>query len=355
MNDNYSAVLDAKLDLLKSIIIPRFKIEGNYDINNPVYKNIILQSISLLRWSENYFLSSNVSNMIHECSKTLPLKCTLTADLLPHRAIYVHFDRPIHIINDTFGKFLHTIDGIGIRALKVIDNENDKKYPNLHMIELGTKREGEIVLRDLADEEPVSTMSYMGIIVFGRLVINSKTFNIDDNLELSHVIPLWYNSIKIGSTLEDIGYDNTSIVRNITNNIRSDSDALISLAEGVAETTCNEDNIILSLLLFINQKILHSYNCIPGRATRKRIANSSYPDLNSSITVVTLRKFINRKFSSEHEEVEWTCNWIVKGHWRQQWYASSNVHRPIWIFPYIKGDLDKPFKTPSDRLFNVVR
>lgn len=41
----------------------------------------------------------------------------------------------------------------------------------------------------------------------------------------------------------------------------------------------------------------------------------------------------------------YTCRWMVKGHWRQQWYPSRQVHRPIWINPHIKGPDGKPLKT----------
>ncbi len=30
-------------------------------------------------------------------------------------------------------------------------------------------------------------------------------------------------------------------------------------------------------------------------------------------------------------------SWIVKGHWRNQWYASIEGHKPKWIDPYFKG------------------
>lgn len=41
-------------------------------------------------------------------------------------------------------------------------------------------------------------------------------------------------------------------------------------------------------------------------------------------------------------EVEWSHRWLVRGHWRQQWYASEGVHRAIYINPHIKGPEDKP-------------
>lgn len=30
--------------------------------------------------------------------------------------------------------------------------------------------------------------------------------------------------------------------------------------------------------------------------------------------------------------------WIVRGHWRNQWYAKEGVNKPIWMSPYWKGD-----------------
>ncbi|GAA2165004.1 hypothetical protein [Actinomadura napierensis] len=41
---------------------------------------------------------------------------------------------------------------------------------------------------------------------------------------------------------------------------------------------------------------------------------------------------------------QYTCRWMVKGHWRQQWYPSRQVHRPIWINPHIKGPDGRPLK-----------
>lgn len=37
-----------------------------------------------------------------------------------------------------------------------------------------------------------------------------------------------------------------------------------------------------------------------------------------------------------------TVRHIVRGHWRQQWYASDGSHRPKFIAPYVKGDPSLP-------------
>ncbi|WP_342314652.1 hypothetical protein LIX17_25740 (plasmid) [Mycobacterium avium subsp. hominissuis] len=36
--------------------------------------------------------------------------------------------------------------------------------------------------------------------------------------------------------------------------------------------------------------------------------------------------------------------WVVRGHWRRQWYPSLNRHVPIWITDYIAGPADLPIE-----------
>lgn len=39
---------------------------------------------------------------------------------------------------------------------------------------------------------------------------------------------------------------------------------------------------------------------------------------------------------------EYRNRWMVRGHWRQQWYPSIQDNRPVWIAPYIKGPEGAP-------------
>ncbi|EHB48776.1 hypothetical protein MycrhDRAFT_5617 [Mycolicibacterium rhodesiae JS60] len=36
--------------------------------------------------------------------------------------------------------------------------------------------------------------------------------------------------------------------------------------------------------------------------------------------------------------------WVVRGHWRRQWYPSQNRHIPIWITEYVAGPADLPIE-----------
>lgn len=74
------------------------------------------------------------------------------------------------------------------------------------------------------------------------------------------------------------------------------------------------------------------------------------------VRVVELRrKQAKAEHSGEHDAVDWSHQWIVSGHWRQQWYPSLNANRPRWIMPYVKGPEDKPLKPPRAKVFAVVR
>lgn len=42
---------------------------------------------------------------------------------------------------------------------------------------------------------------------------------------------------------------------------------------------------------------------------------------------------------------EYSVRWVVRGHWRRQWYATQNRHIPIWIMDHIAGPDDAPLVT----------
>jgi hypothetical protein len=92
------------------------------------------------------------------------------------------------------------------------------------------------------------------------------------------------------------------------------------------------------------------------RSERKRRARAGTK--TPTVRVVNIRKVRKGAGSSEHVEaskIDWSCSWIVRGHWRSQWYASEKTHRPKYIEPYVKGDQDKPLKPATRAVFQVIR
>lgn len=113
--------------------------------------------------------------------------------------------------------------------------------------------------------------------------------------------------------------------------------------------------VIGAALLLLQQRIISATSQRPQRAARKRLAAEGYQH-EPLIRVVELRrKQAHSAPSGEHEAVEWSHQWIVSGHWRQQWYPSLNAHQPRWIMPYVKGPEDMPLKPPRAKVFAVVR
>lgn len=108
-------------------------------------------------------------------------------------------------------------------------------------------------------------------------------------------------------------------------------------------------------LAFARQRILTtSSRPINNRQVRKRLAK----DLKHEplIRVVELRQREYQQRDESHDaHIEYTCQWLVRGHWRQQFFPGSGEHRPLWIAPHIKGPSDKPLKAPTITAYEVVR
>jgi hypothetical protein len=86
-----------------------------------------------------------------------------------------------------------------------------------------------------------------------------------------------------------------------------------------------------------------------NRAQRKRILRiqETLPPLMVEPKVVVLRRALIKKDKDEQgKDVNWTHQWMVSGHWRQQWYPSANAHGLIWVPPHLKGPPELPLKTP---------
>jgi hypothetical protein len=78
--------------------------------------------------------------------------------------------------------------------------------------------------------------------------------------------------------------------------------------------------------------------------------------LSEDVTVIHLRR--QRPGGEQHGEsnVEWSHQWLVRGHWRKQPYGAKDnpSYRQIWISPHVKGPEDKPLKV-TKRVFSFDR
>lgn len=84
-------------------------------------------------------------------------------------------------------------------------------------------------------------------------------------------------------------------------------------------------------------------------ASRKNLAIQPF------IKVVTLRRMEQDRPKGESQPRDWQWQWLVGGHWRNQWYEHDKVHRRIFIESYVKGPADKPLRMPQNTIVKVVR
>jgi hypothetical protein len=118
------------------------------------------------------------------------------------------------------------------------------------------------------------------------------------------------------------------------------------------------DHATVHRMLFVLWSMLRDHIAIatitkpPRPSARRWERQTKLP--SGDIIVITLRRPQSRAHDNLGNIIDWSHQWIVDGHWRQQWYPSLNAHRPRWIAPYVKGPEDKPLVV-KEKVFAWIR
>lgn len=123
--------------------------------------------------------------------------------------------------------------------------------------------------------------------------------------------------------------------------------------------------LMATSLNFLSTKVFVSVPSQTDRTVLRRLArnNAHRPQWNS-VNVVSMRRIerATHKSDEEHAPVNWSCHWIVGGasggFWRHQPIKNAEgqwTYYWRWIYPYVKGDLSKPLKPVTKKVFDVVR
>lgn len=91
--------------------------------------------------------------------------------------------------------------------------------------------------------------------------------------------------------------------------------------------------------LLMQQPLAEITDVEPDRAVRKRLHRAGREP--AMVRMIGLRRPKNAT-GTGHSDREYHRQWIVRGHWRQQWHPKRQVHRPVWIAPHIKGPEGAP-------------
>lgn len=263
------------------------------------------QFIRRLPFADTYWLSSTVQPLVLQAARTLPEKTQIDLATPPSPEGFVMLDTP-------FGVKVNDGHETRVMALQWLPSR---------------------IVHDLA--EPIGGGS---VVAPGDIDSYSVMMYVDYGLILPSIMSQW----AFGATLRDM-------VR-VQNERRADNmtdDDVLTGVQGIS--------IWAALGLFVQQRILISSHTRAERHSRKRLERLGW-DQNPVVRVIELRKKQARiSHAVEPVEAEWSCQWIVRGHWRQQYYPSKNLNQPVWITPYVKGPENKPLRPPRATVFAVVR
>lgn len=81
---------------------------------------------------------------------------------------------------------------------------------------------------------------------------------------------------------------------------------------------------------------------VPARPERRRSERIGISD--GPVNLVYVRRGSSCVKHASGKRGPYSTRWVVSGHWRQHWYPRLEIHRPMWISPYVKGPEDAPLK-----------
>jgi hypothetical protein len=85
--------------------------------------------------------------------------------------------------------------------------------------------------------------------------------------------------------------------------------------------------------LLMQQRVARVDEYLPDRASARRLARAGRGV--TPVRVISLRQ--PEVHGGPGSDRTYHHRWVVRGHWRKQWYPSQQRNVPLWITPYVKG------------------
>lgn len=127
----------------------------------------------------------------------------------------------------------------------------------------------------------------------------------------------------------------------------------------VGEALAVQRKIFLATNLIAAQYIAVVSGRKGARSQRRRALRMAVAPNFGDIRYVTLRRADQSRFEDvegyeNDPDFEYSHRFVVRGHWRHQYYPSKGRHELIWIDPFVKGPEHKPLIIKDD-VFKLVR
>lgn len=119
----------------------------------------------------------------------------------------------------------------------------------------------------------------------------------------------------------------------------------------------NTFRILSALFTLFDQPGLADVTSEAPPRTTQRVARDGGLRSVSDISVVTLRRGEAsgaRSADGEGALVDWSCRWVVEGHWHRYWHGSGEDRelRRRWVSDYVKGPEDKPLRV-TEKIYDL--
>lgn len=274
---------------------------------------------TILATGDTYAVTTDIVDVIEQAAPKLP-SFILHADDLPSLHGFVWLERPI-VVPDVNGKNL-VVRGFGWQTASVQTEDSGEYKPTAIMLAWTDPNDP----RDHAKidwERPEETMgSPLGLLSM-----------------IAGVFPL--------------GEDWPDVSPHMRGDFVVEDDDGTEVTVKIEHATASLGRFWLTFLRFIEEPWIHAERIRPDRHLGKRAARAigHVPEIH----VIHLRRAASRSDSEPGDgNVEWSHRWLVRGHWRNQWYPSLQTHKPRWIAEYVKGPEGAPLVV-HDKIFSVER
>ena len=121
----------------------------------------------------------------------------------------------------------------------------------------------------------------------------------------------------------------------------SDFSAIPASNEQMEASMLEDRRVLSTFWALCSQKIAVETPFVPDRGMRRQAQREGWRSI-PKVRIIRLREQTTKRKDGPTSEVEWSHRWLVGAHWRNQWYASTQEHRPKLIEAYVKGPEDKP-------------
>lgn len=278
------------------------------DESTEIRRDVARGLIEITTDCEAYYVSEDMTAVAKAAARSMPRQ-ELRRDDLPTERGFMLYDSPVVCWDPGDGPL--TVDGFAWRSAGIRDY--GRKYPDAECV---------------CPPKPYCAACDGGPLPCTCPGCQCAASEPAGEGEEFMIYPLWYvkdRSMYVPLYGDHSGGEMTWIVGDIPCNT----------IDGVAES-------LLATWTLMQQSLSVCERAYADRAERRRSARANLP---SEIVVIRLRRrSIDGKIGNDStDERSWTHQWLVNGHWRNQWLPSRAAHRLQWISAYVKGPSDKPF------------